>query len=79
MIIRVINDRNYYEIYIVPYNKPIERLDLTKLLRFLKNDFHFYEKELIKANLFNTLAIDCYIKLLFENFELIKKYVSEFN
>ena len=57
----LINDRGYYECFIVPHKKPINPLDIIRLLRFLKNDKIFYNKELIDANLSYTLAIDEYV------------------
>ena len=75
----LINDRGYYECFIVPHKKPINPLDIIRLLRFLKNDKIFYNKELIEANLSYTLAIDEYVVLFYDNYSLIKEFIASFN
>lgn len=72
-------DRGCYQCYILPFTKPINHLDMIRLLRFLKTDTNFYREELIKANLFYTLAVDEYIKLFHENYTLIKEYLTNYN
>lgn len=79
MNLRIINDRGFYELYVTSQKKPIKRLVLIKLLRIIKNDTLFYNSELIEANLLYTLPINKYIELLYENYDIIKEYLLDFD
>lgn len=68
-------DRLYYDCYIMAHTKPIEHLYLVKLLRLLNNDLDFYKQELITANVMYTLPINQYIKLFFDNYNMIKSFM----
>jgi hypothetical protein len=73
------NDRGYYECEIIPLTKPINCLAITRLLRFLKNDVTYYMDELVKANLYYTLTTDEYVNLFNKNYDLIGKFLSNYN
>jgi hypothetical protein len=73
------NDRGYYDCELVPHKKPINPMDLIRLLRFLKNDKVFYKMELIKANRSYTLTINEYVELLYKNYEIIKNFLATFD
>jgi hypothetical protein len=75
----LIDDRGYIECEILPYQKPINRISLIRLLRFLKNDVDFYKEELIKANLSFTLTANDYIELFYNNYNLIKDFIINFS
>ena len=75
----LINDRDYIECEILPYKKPINRLNLIRLLRVLKNDVDFYKEELIKANLSFTLTSNEYVELFYDNYKLIKDFIINFS
>ena len=72
-------DRGYYDCDLIPHKKPINQMGLVRLLRFLKNDKTFYKKELIKANLWYTLTINEYVELLYNNYEIIKSFLTTFD
>lgn len=72
-------DRGYYDCDIVPSQRPINRMSLIRLLRFLKKDNDFYSKELIDANLLYTLTVNQYAELFSENYSLIEDFVRNFN
>ena len=72
-------DRGYYDCDIIPSQKPINRMSLIRLLRFLKKDKNFYSKELVDANLLYTLTVNQYAELLFENYNLIESFIRNFN
>lgn len=71
-------DKGYYDCDIIPFKKPINRLTLIILLRFLKNDEGFYRDKLIKADLAYTLTVNEYVDLFFSNYILIRDFVSTF-
>jgi hypothetical protein len=75
----LVDDRDYVECEILPYQKPINRINLIRLLRFLKNDVDFYKEELIKANLSFTLTTNDYIELFYNNYNLIKDFIINFS
>ena len=75
----LVDDRDYIECEILPYQKPINRINLIRLLRFLKNGMDFYKEELIKANLSYTLMSNDYVELFYNNYNLIKGFVINFN
>lgn len=72
-------DRAYYECYIVPHKRPINSIDLIRLLRFLKKDKNFYRQELIIANMAYSLTVDQYVFLFHENYNLIKDFLSNYD
>ena len=72
-------DRGYYDCDIIPSQKPINRMSLIRLLRFLKKDKDFYSKELIDVNLWYTLTVNQYVELFSENYNLIGDFVRNFN
>ena len=72
-------DRGHYECDISSPKKPINPMGLIRLLRFLRNDSTFYKKELIEANLWYTLTIDAYVKLFYNNYDLIKGFLTSFD
>lgn len=73
------DDRGYYECNIISINKPIERLELIKLLRFLKDDAFFYREELKIAKLSGTLSANAYVDLFYKNYRLIKDFLFGFS
>lgn len=75
----LIDDRNYIECEILPFQKLINNINLIRVLRFLKNDINFYKEELIKANLSYTLTTNDYVELFYNNFNLIKDFFQNFN
>lgn len=72
-------DRGYYDCSILTIKMPFERMDIIRLLRFLKNDKIFYREELIKANLMYTLTVNEYVELFYKNYNLINFFLKEFN
>jgi hypothetical protein len=72
-------DRGYYDCSILTIKVPFERMDIIRLLRFLKNDKTYYRKELIEANLLYTLTTNEYVELLYKNYNLIKVFLNDFN
>jgi hypothetical protein len=72
-------DRGYYDCEIEPFLKPIERMGIIRLLRFLKKDKDFYKKELISADLSFTLSINEYVELFYNNYNLIGDFLNSFN
>jgi hypothetical protein len=72
-------DRFYYECDIVPRKKPINSMDIIRLVRFLKNDKNFYKKELIDANLSYTLTANEYVELFYKNYNLIAGFLTSFS
>jgi len=72
-------DRGYYDCSILTIKMPYERMDIIRLLRFLKNDKTYYRKELIEANLSYTLTANEYVELLYKNYNLIKAFLNDFN
>jgi hypothetical protein len=79
MILGLINDRGFYECYVLPHKKPFENLSLIKLLRFIKDDPNFYESELIDANLMYCLPINDYVALLKLNYDSITNFFLSYN
>ena len=74
------DDRGYYDSDVCPLNAgPDLRMRLIPLLKFLRNDKTFYNKQLKEANLWNTLTPDGYIILLDTNYDIIKKFVNDFD
>src|SRR5687768_12926687 len=58
-------DRGYYDSDVFPLNAGSAfRMSLIPLLKFLRNDKTFYNKQLKEANLWNTLTPDGYTELL---------------
>lgn len=73
-------DRGYYDSDVCPLNAGSQfRMSLIPLLKYLRNDKLFYNKELKEANLWNTLTPDGYIVLLANNYDLIKKFARSFD
>lgn len=79
LIFSLMYDRGYYDCYIEPPAISERPMDIIWLLKFIKDDKDFYEKELELANLLRTLLPDEYIALLYSNYELIKKFISAFD
>ena len=74
-----IYDRCYYDCDIVAHKKPINPMNLIRLLRFLKSDKIFYKKKLIDANLSYTLTVNGYVELFYKNYNLIEEFLIMFN
>ncbi len=72
-------DRGFYDCDIIPFQKPIDSMNIIRLLRLLKNDKAFYQKELITANRSYTLTPDEYVKLFSENYDLLKVFLIDYN
>lgn len=72
-------DRGYYDCDIVPHKKPINSMSLIRLLKFLKNDKTFYNRELLNAKLWNTLTCNDYVQLFYKNYNLIKDFLIVFD
>lgn len=73
------NDRGYYDCEVMPFKKPVHGLNLIRLLRFLKEDKTFYKKEIIRADLFNTLPADEYLKAFIGDYELIATFMQVYD
>lgn len=71
-------DRGYYDSYIEPVDIAEHYMDIIWLLRFIKNNSEFYEKELELADLLNTLAPEEYVNLLYANYNLIADFMKNF-
>jgi len=73
-------DRGYYDSDICPLGStPDLRMRLVPLLKFLRNDKNFYNKQLKEFNLLNTLTPDGFILLLDDNFDLVKRFINDFD
>jgi hypothetical protein len=71
-------DRGYYDCDVCLTNAgPDFRINLIPLLKFLKNERTFYNKELKEANLWNTLTPDGYVTLLNKNYDMISSFLSD--
>jgi hypothetical protein len=76
---RLTYDRGYYDCDVATVNAaPDYRMSFIPLLKFLKNDRTFYNKELKEINLSRTLTPDGYIMLLDENYNLITKFFQDY-
>lgn len=54
-------------------------MSLIRLLKFLKNDKTFYNRELLNAKLWNTLTCNDYVQLFYKNYNLIKDFLIVFD
>jgi hypothetical protein len=73
-------DRGYYDCDVCVLNGgPDFRMRLIPLLKFLKNDRTYYNKQLKEVNLWRTLAPDGYVMLLDENYDLITSFFQNYN
>ncbi|CAN5376239.1 hypothetical protein BH11BAC5_BH11BAC5_15220 [soil metagenome] len=72
-------DRGYYECQVLSYQKPINPMDVLRLLRFLKNDETLYKQELIAADLRFTLTTNDYVALFAKNYNLIGGFLKDFS
>ena len=79
MKLLLLYDRGYYECQVLPYRKPINPMDVIRLLRYLKNDMTFYKHELIAANLMYTLSTNDYVELVSKNYNLIAEFLKDFS
>lgn len=75
----LIFDRGYYDCNIIPRLAPINSLALIRLLKFLRNNKTFYNKELAIVNLSRTLKPDEYVRLFYDNYALIKAFMENYN
>ena len=71
-------DRGYYDSYIEPIDIAEHYMDIIWLLRFIKKNSEFYEKELELAGLSNTLPPEEYVDLLYANYNLIADFMKSF-
>ena len=75
----LVYDRGYYECFLLPDKKPFENLSLIKLLRYIKNDNIFYQKELVDADLSYTLPINDYLALFYKYYNLVKEFLETYD
>ena len=72
-------DRGYYDCDVAAVNaQPDYRMALIPLLKFLKNDRTFYNKELKDADLYSTLTPDGYVMLFDENYEMVNNLFQNY-
>lgn len=73
-------DRGYYDCDVAVINaEPDFRMSLIRLLKLLKNDRTFYNKELKESDLLRTLTPDGYVMLLDENYELVHTLFQDYH
>ncbi len=73
-------DRGYYDCDVFLPNVGSDfRMSLIPLVKFLKGDRTFYNKELKEANLLNTLTPDGYVILLDNNYNMINSFFSDYH
>jgi len=73
--IKLVYDRGYYDCYIESNFEMINQFFLIQLIRNIRHDDKYYEREFNEANLYNTLTIKGYIDLFLLNKDLIERFV----